>query len=138
MQSIFQIWKIIQWRCFSGILLGLENYEENIIFLSFSFPDHIVRTVAVSWIKSIGSDELIDLLPQLVQSVKHEMLGWSPCAHFLLERALSSPRLAHSLYWCLQQCIPTKNHAAVSNINHPGCIQTAWEYHLEIVTKSVI
>jgi phosphatidylinositol-4-phosphate 3-kinase len=71
-----------------------------------SFPDLDVRHVAVNWLRSLGSDELVDYLPQLVQALKHETWEASPLAYFLLERALTSPRVAHHLYWLLAQTLP--------------------------------
>jgi hypothetical protein len=71
-----------------------------------SFPDLEVRRVAVNWLRSLGSDELVDYLPQLVQALKHETWEASPLAYFLLERALTSPRVAHHLYWLLAQALP--------------------------------
>lgn len=66
----------------------------------------MVRARAIEWIRGLGSDELISFLPQLVQAVKHEAWDISPTAELLLERALTSPRLAHHLYWLLNQCLP--------------------------------
>lgn len=74
--------------------------------LFYSFPDNEVRKVAVQWIRCIGSDELVDYLPQLVQALKYETFEGSPLAHFLLERALMSPRVAHHLFWLLVQSLP--------------------------------
>jgi phosphatidylinositol-4-phosphate 3-kinase len=71
-----------------------------------SFPDVDVRRMAVNWLRSLGSDELVDYLPQLVQALKHETWEPSPLAYFLLERALTSPRVAHHLYWLLAQALP--------------------------------
>ncbi|PSN54649.1 hypothetical protein C0J52_01070 [Blattella germanica] len=70
------------------------------------FPDLEVRRMAVTWMRSLGSDELVDYLPQLVQALKHETWEASALAHFLLERALTSPRVAHHLYWLLAQALP--------------------------------
>ncbi|KAJ9600687.1 hypothetical protein L9F63_026176, partial [Diploptera punctata] len=70
------------------------------------FPDLEVRHMAVTWMRSIGSDELVDYLPQLVQALKHETWEASSLARFLLERALTSPRVAHHLYWLLAQALP--------------------------------
>nr|XP_027227841.1 phosphatidylinositol 4-phosphate 3-kinase C2 domain-containing subunit beta-like isoform X1 [Penaeus vannamei]XP_027227842.1 phosphatidylinositol 4-phosphate 3-kinase C2 domain-containing subunit beta-like isoform X1 [Penaeus vannamei]XP_027227843.1 phosphatidylinositol 4-phosphate 3-kinase C2 domain-containing subunit beta-like isoform X1 [Penaeus vannamei] len=74
------------------------------------FADSIVRGCAVGWIRGLGSDELISFLPQLVQAVKHEAWDISPTAELLLERALTSPRLAHHLYWLLNQCLPLQTN----------------------------
>ena len=60
----------------------------------------------MSWIRNLGSDELVDYLPQLVQALKHETYEASALARFLLERALTSPRVAHHLYWLLTQVLP--------------------------------
>lgn len=65
-----------------------------------------MRRVALGWIRHIGCDELVDYLPQLVQALKHETWEASSLAHFLLERALSSPGVAHHLYWLLTQALP--------------------------------
>ncbi|XP_046395190.1 phosphatidylinositol 4-phosphate 3-kinase C2 domain-containing subunit beta isoform X2 [Ischnura elegans] len=70
------------------------------------FPDAEVRKMAIRWVRSIGCDELVDYLPQLVQALKHEAWEASPLAHFLLERALTSPRVSHHLYWLLTQTLP--------------------------------
>ncbi|XP_069950780.1 phosphatidylinositol 4-phosphate 3-kinase C2 domain-containing subunit beta-like isoform X2 [Cherax quadricarinatus] len=74
------------------------------------FADSVVRARAVEWIRGLGSDELITFLPQLVQAVKHEAWDISPTAELLLERALTSPRLAHHLYWLLNQCLPLQTN----------------------------
>ena len=65
-----------------------------------------MRNKAVQWLRDLGSDELITYLPQLVQAVKHEAWDVSKLTELLLERALTSPRLAHHLYWLLNQCLP--------------------------------
>ncbi|XP_039295233.1 phosphatidylinositol 4-phosphate 3-kinase C2 domain-containing subunit beta isoform X3 [Nilaparvata lugens] len=70
------------------------------------FPDSEVRRVAVWWVRELSSDELCDYLPQLVQALKHETYETSSLAHFLLQRALTSPRVAHHLYWLLTQALP--------------------------------
>ncbi|XP_063237766.1 phosphatidylinositol 4-phosphate 3-kinase C2 domain-containing subunit beta [Bacillus rossius redtenbacheri] len=70
------------------------------------FPDAEVRRMAVTWIGATRSDELVDLLPQLVQALKSETWEASPLAQFLLRRSLGSPRVAHHLYWLLVQALP--------------------------------
>ncbi|XP_014237353.1 phosphatidylinositol 4-phosphate 3-kinase C2 domain-containing subunit beta isoform X2 [Trichogramma pretiosum] len=73
------------------------------------FPDMQVREMAVSRIKELSNDELVDYLPQLLQALKHETYEASPLAKFLLERALVSPRVAHHIYWLLNQALPGHN-----------------------------
>lgn len=70
------------------------------------FPDVQVRRYAVEWLRPIGCDELIDYLPQLVEALKLEPFDHSPLMIFLLERSLSSPHVAHTLYWLLVQQLP--------------------------------
>lgn len=65
-----------------------------------------VREIAVGWIRQLSCDELVDYLPQLLQALKHETYEASPLARFLLERALMSPKVAHHVYWLLNQALP--------------------------------
>ena len=65
-----------------------------------------VREMAISWIRELSNDELVDYLPQLLQALKHETYEASSLARFLLERALLSPRVAHHIYWLLTQALP--------------------------------
>lgn len=76
--------------------------------------------MAVFWIQDLSSDELVDYLPQLVQALKNETYEASPLARLLLERALTSPRVAHCLYWLLTQCLPgsTPQVKTVSSSSH--------------------
>ncbi|XP_077560079.1 phosphatidylinositol 4-phosphate 3-kinase C2 domain-containing subunit alpha-like [Haemaphysalis longicornis] len=67
------------------------------------FPDYEVRRIAVECIKNIGSDELCDHLPQLIQALRFETWEDAPIAWFLLERALKSVRVAHQMFWLLRQ-----------------------------------
>lgn len=54
----------------------------------------------------MGSDELIDFLPQLVVALRHETYENSALAKFLLDRAMRSPRVAHHLFWLLSFNLP--------------------------------
>ncbi|XP_002414050.3 phosphatidylinositol 4-phosphate 3-kinase C2 domain-containing subunit alpha [Ixodes scapularis] len=67
------------------------------------FPDTQVRQTAVKWIKNIGSDELCDHLPQLIQALRFETWEDAPITWFLLERSLTSVRVAHQMFWLLKQ-----------------------------------
>lgn len=81
-------------------------FDQGIKKSNSSFPDMKVRELAVSRIKDLTNDELVDYLPQLLQALKHETYEASPLARFLLERALLSPRVAHHVYWLLNQALP--------------------------------
>uniref|UniRef100_A0A224Z520 Phosphatidylinositol-4-phosphate 3-kinase n=1 Tax=Rhipicephalus zambeziensis TaxID=60191 RepID=A0A224Z520_9ACAR len=67
------------------------------------FPDYEVRKTAVNCIKNIGSDELCDHLPQLIQALRFETWEDAPITWFLLERSLTSVRVAHQMFWLLRQ-----------------------------------
>jgi phosphatidylinositol-4-phosphate 3-kinase len=49
---------------------------------------------------------MIDYLPQLLEALKHETWTVSPLAKLLLQRAMTSPRVAHCFYWLLTQSLP--------------------------------
>eukprot|EP00095_Tigriopus_kingsejongensis_P002430 maker-scaffold855_size87859-snap-gene-0.14 protein:Tk02430 transcript:maker-scaffold855_size87859-snap-gene-0.14-mRNA-1 annotation:"phosphatidylinositol 4-phosphate 3-kinase c2 domain-containing subunit beta" len=70
------------------------------------FPDQQVRLCAIEWMANMDNDELIDYLPQLLEALKHETWSNSPLAELLLQRSLTSPRIAHTLYWNLRQALP--------------------------------
>ncbi|XP_024085910.1 phosphatidylinositol 4-phosphate 3-kinase C2 domain-containing subunit alpha isoform X2 [Cimex lectularius] len=70
------------------------------------FPDEVVRTFAVNWIRKLTNDQMVDYFPQIVQALKYENYEASELSKFLLERSLSSPRVAHHLYWLLVHELP--------------------------------
>ena len=76
--------------------------DEAIEFLQADFPDKIVREMAVLWLSSIGDDDLVDYLPELVQAVKYEAYHNSALAQFLIKRSLSSSSVCHFLFWHLK------------------------------------
>ncbi|XP_013408190.1 phosphatidylinositol 4-phosphate 3-kinase C2 domain-containing subunit alpha-like [Lingula anatina] len=67
------------------------------------FVDEKVRDVAVKWMREISSDELCNFLPQLVQALKFENYSNTSLVHFLLDRAVTSIRVAHNLFWLLKE-----------------------------------
>lgn len=83
------------------------------------FPDNEVRRLAVKRIRLLSNDQLIDFLPELVQAIKHETYDNSPLAEFLLEKALSSPTIAHNLYWFLIQPLPGQSPQNSYDIHSP-------------------
>lgn len=68
-----------------------------------SYPDLYVRKMAVTWLKALGADGLIDFLPQVIQAIRFEPYLDSPLIWYLLESALTNVRVAHSLYWLLKE-----------------------------------
>ncbi|KAM4018291.1 LOW QUALITY PROTEIN: phosphatidylinositol 4-phosphate 3-kinase C2 domain-containing subunit alpha [Anomaloglossus baeobatrachus] len=74
--------------------------------LNSRFADGVVRSAAVGWIQEgMSDDELVDLLPQLVQALKSEIRLDSDLVRLLLCRALGSVRVAHYLYWLLKDAL---------------------------------
>lgn len=99
------------WACLPDLHASLRIWSslppvQALQLLLPCFPDLKVREMAVSWIRELSNDELVDYLPQLLQALKHETYEASPLAKFLLERALLSPRVAHHIYWLLTQALP--------------------------------
>ncbi|XP_042524250.1 LOW QUALITY PROTEIN: phosphatidylinositol 4-phosphate 3-kinase C2 domain-containing subunit gamma-like, partial [Dipodomys spectabilis] len=79
--------------------------SEALGLLTASFPDQEIRKVAVDQLDRLPNDELQEYLPQLVQAVKFEWSLESPLVDLLLHRSLQSVRLAHRLYWLLEDAL---------------------------------
>ncbi|GAB6033726.1 hypothetical protein CHUAL_013838 [Chamberlinius hualienensis] len=103
------------WSCLSDIYKMLDEWKpmngvDALELLLPCFPDFEVRRLAVSWIRSMSSDELCDYLPQLVQALKYETYDSSALADFLIERSLASIRVMHHLYWLLRQNLDDRRY----------------------------
>src|SRR3989338_6347838 len=71
--------------------------------LGSSYADTKVREFAVRCLWSLSDGDLVDLLLQLVRSLRCEPYFVSELALFLLHRAWLSPNLVgHSLFWFLR------------------------------------
>ena len=98
--------------CLPGLYGLLEYYQKpeamDILQLFLPcFPDVKVRQTAIDWLsEKVMDDDMVDFLPQLIEALKHETWTASPLSKLLLSRSLTSPRLAHSLYWLLTQSLP--------------------------------
>jgi phosphatidylinositol-4,5-bisphosphate 3-kinase len=69
--------------------------------LSNRFPDKRIRKFAVNCLKDLDDDELIELIPQLIQVLKYERNHYSYLAKFLLFRAIKSYYIGHRFWWLL-------------------------------------
>ncbi|XP_030373429.1 phosphatidylinositol 4-phosphate 3-kinase C2 domain-containing subunit beta [Scaptodrosophila lebanonensis] len=95
-----------------------------------SYPDAKVREKAVEWISYMSNDQLVDFLPQLVQSLKHDTYEASPLARFLLAKCLESPRFAHHMYWLLVHSLPD------DPLNSIGSSEVDQEYDESQITQA--
>ncbi|KAL0962674.1 hypothetical protein UPYG_G00343840 [Umbra pygmaea] len=78
--------------------------------LDCHYSDAHVRSIAVRKLETLGDDDVLRYLLQLVQAVKFEPYHDSALARFLLKRALRSKRIGHFLFWFLRSEIATSMH----------------------------
>ncbi len=76
--------------------------EQALELLLPTFFSIAVRAAAVRWIFQWTDDNILVVLPQLVQSLKFEVYHDSALARALLQCAMSNPRIVQSLFWCLK------------------------------------
>lgn len=85
-----------QWPLFDDSTYALE-------LLKPRFMDLKIKQITIKNLQRMTDNELIDYLPQLVQSLKHEMFHNSPLARFLLQRALQNRQsIGHFFFWYLR------------------------------------
>jgi hypothetical protein len=70
--------------------------------LGVEFVDTAVRRWAVTQLERVKDDDLMPVLMQLVQCVKHELYHDNALIRFLLHRAVVSPRIGQRLFWLLE------------------------------------
>uniref|UniRef100_A0A4W5RCS3 Phosphatidylinositol 4,5-bisphosphate 3-kinase catalytic subunit gamma isoform n=1 Tax=Hucho hucho TaxID=62062 RepID=A0A4W5RCS3_9TELE len=78
--------------------------------LDCHYSDAHVRSMAVRKLETLGDDDVLRYLLQLVQAVKFEPYHDSALARFLLKRALRSKRIGHFLFWFLRSEIAQSMH----------------------------
>lgn len=69
--------------------------------LDSQYADSKVRQKAAEMISGLSEDDFIHLLPQIVQSLKHDCYLSSAMSELLLKQAITSPRISYYLYWIL-------------------------------------
>lgn len=62
--------------------------------------------MAVKVVIAMTNDEIIRVLPQLVEALGHETYDDSTLAFLLMARSLASPAVAHALFWLLLHSLP--------------------------------
>ncbi|CAL8405373.1 unnamed protein product [Arctogadus glacialis] len=78
--------------------------------LDCNYSDAQVRSMAVRKLETLGGDDVLRYLLQLVQAVKFEPYHDSALVRFLLKRALRSKRTGHFLFWFLRSEIVQSLH----------------------------
>ena len=68
-----------------------------------SFPDTMVRSVAVNWLDAASDSDIFTWLPQLVQALRWELWLDVDLVHFMIRRSLGNIRIAHRFFWLLHQ-----------------------------------
>lgn len=92
---IYEIQKLIKQYPIIHPFAGLE-------ILSMPIVDLITREYAVKCLQGLSNEEIISILPQLVQSLKREMYICGPLSQFLLTKALRNKGIGYVLYWHLK------------------------------------
>eukprot|EP01130_Rhizamoeba_saxonica_P010706 TRINITY_DN4411_c0_g1_i1.p1 TRINITY_DN4411_c0_g1~~TRINITY_DN4411_c0_g1_i1.p1 ORF type:complete len:458 (-),score=88.02 TRINITY_DN4411_c0_g1_i1:99-1472(-) len=64
--------------------------------------DSRVRELAVNIISELSTEDLMDILLQLIQVLKYEPYHNSPLARFLVKKAIENRTVAHYFFWCLK------------------------------------
>ncbi|XP_033209286.1 phosphatidylinositol 4-phosphate 3-kinase C2 domain-containing subunit beta isoform X2 [Belonocnema kinseyi] len=134
------------WACLPDLHASLKVWTplppvQALQLLLPCFPDMKVREMAISWIRELSNDELVDYLPQLLQALKHETYEASPLARFLLERALLSPRVAHHIYWLLTQALPglSPQNSAETSLDDDKSLSLARYYRrLQLMLRALL
>ena len=81
----------------------LKRPVEAIELLDERFGDAYVRRFAVEQLRNLNDNELLFVLPQLVQALKYEVHHLSNLALFLLERGLRNPtQIGLQLFWAFK------------------------------------
>ncbi|XP_016145701.1 phosphatidylinositol 4,5-bisphosphate 3-kinase catalytic subunit beta isoform-like isoform X2 [Sinocyclocheilus grahami] len=123
LQALLQIWPKLSPR-------------DALELLDFNYPDQYVREFAVYCLRDMSDDELLQYLLQLVQVLRYEPYYDCALSRFLLERAQSSRKIGHFLFWHLrsEMFMPavSVHFALILEAYCRGCIP-----HIEVLKKQV-
>uniref|UniRef100_A0A671T363 phosphatidylinositol-4,5-bisphosphate 3-kinase n=1 Tax=Sinocyclocheilus anshuiensis TaxID=1608454 RepID=A0A671T363_9TELE len=123
LQALLQIWPKLSPR-------------DALELLDFNYPDQYVREFAVICLRDMSDDELLQYLLQLVQVLRYEPYYDCALSRFLLERAQSSRKIGHFLFWHLrsEMYMPavSVHFALILEAYCRGCIP-----HIEVLKKQV-
>eukprot|EP01103_Thecamoeba_quadrilineata_P013540 TRINITY_DN3788_c0_g1_i1.p1 TRINITY_DN3788_c0_g1~~TRINITY_DN3788_c0_g1_i1.p1 ORF type:complete len:1188 (-),score=230.45 TRINITY_DN3788_c0_g1_i1:129-3692(-) len=70
--------------------------------LDSRYPDPYVRNYAVEILDTMADCDILDLMLQLTQVLKHEGNHDSALSRFLLKRALANKKIGHAFFWHLK------------------------------------
>ncbi|XP_077063714.1 phosphatidylinositol 4,5-bisphosphate 3-kinase catalytic subunit beta isoform isoform X2 [Siphateles boraxobius] len=123
LQALLQIWPKLSPR-------------DALELLDFNYPDQYVREFAVICLRDMSDDELLQYLLQLVQVLRYEPYYDCALSRFLLERAQTSRKIGHFLFWHLrsEMFMPavSVHFALILEAYCRGCIP-----HIEVLKKQV-
>ncbi|XP_051534468.1 phosphatidylinositol 4,5-bisphosphate 3-kinase catalytic subunit beta isoform-like isoform X2 [Myxocyprinus asiaticus] len=123
LQALMQIWPKLSPR-------------DALELLDFNYPDQYVREFAVKCLRDMSDDELLQYLLQLVQVLRYEPYYDCALSRFLLERAHSSRKIGHFLFWHLR----SEMHISAISVHFALILEAYCRGsipHIEVLKKQV-
>ncbi|XP_051965613.1 phosphatidylinositol 4,5-bisphosphate 3-kinase catalytic subunit beta isoform-like isoform X1 [Xyrauchen texanus] len=123
LQALMQIWPKLSPR-------------DALELLDFNYPDQYVREFAVKCLRDMSDDELLQYLLQLVQVLRYEPYYDCALSRFLLERAQSSRKIGHFLFWHLR----SEMHISAISVHFALILEAYCRGsipHIEVLKKQV-
>lgn len=123
LQALLQIWPKLSPR-------------DALELLDFNYPDQYVREFAVNCLKDMSDDELLQYLLQLVQVLRYEPYYDCALSRFLLDRAQTSRKIGHFLFWHLR----SEMHISAVSVHFALILEAYCRGsipHIEVLKKQV-
>ena len=109
-QSLPHVLQSVKWndrKSVKEMMRLLSNWppiqpEVALGLLDYAYPDPNVRAYAIKCLEHMSDEDLMLLLLQLVQALKHESYLLNELARFLLLRALKNRHIGYQIFWLLR------------------------------------